>query len=121
MRDESDATNERFVAMMPNYLLQNPDDSRARMFYAIALAELGRKDQAIAEGAAAVDLSPNDSVMLYNGACLYARLGEKQKAIATLREAIAAGVTNFSWMAHDPDLDSLRAEPDFVALFQTNS
>jgi Flp pilus assembly protein TadD len=91
------------------------------MFYAIALAELGRKDRAIAEGAAAVDLSPNDSVMLYNGACLYARLGEKQKAIATLREAIAAGVTNFSWMAHDPDLDSLRGEPDFVALFQPNS
>ena len=77
MREECVATNERFVAMMPNYLLQNPDDSRARMFYAIALAELGRKDQAIAEGAAAVDLSPNDSVMLYNGACLYARLGEK--------------------------------------------
>jgi TolB-like protein/Flp pilus assembly protein TadD len=118
MREQSDATNERFVAMMPNYLLQNPDDSRARMFYAIALAELGRKDQAIAEGAAAVDLSPNDSVMLYNGACLYARLGEKPKAIETLREAINAGVTNFSWMAHDPDLDTLRAEPEFIALFE---
>ena len=91
------------------------------MFYAIALAELGRKDQAIAEGAAAVELSPNDSVMLYNGACLYARLGEKQKAISTLGEAINAGVINFSWMAHDPDLDTLRGEPDFVALFQAHS
>ncbi len=28
---------------MPNYLLQNPDDARARMFYAMTLAEMGRK------------------------------------------------------------------------------
>jgi TolB-like protein/Flp pilus assembly protein TadD len=119
LKEETAATNERFVAMMPNYLLQNPDDSRARMFYAIALAELGRTQQAIAEGDAALELSPDDSVMLYNGACLYARLGETRRAISTLRDAITAGVTNYSWMAHDPDLDSLRGEPDFIALFET--
>jgi len=47
-------------------------------------------------------MSPGDSVMLYNGACLYSRLGETRRAIDTLRQAVAAGVTNFGWMKHDP-------------------
>ena len=94
------------MEIMPNYLLQNPDDARAKMFYADdARSKLGRKEEAIAEGAAALELAPGDSLMLYNVACLYAQLGEKKKAIATLRDAIAAGVTNFQWMIRDPDSD----------------
>lgn len=54
--------------------------------------------------------------MLYNCACRYAQLGEKQKAFATLRAAIAAGVTNFRWMVRDPDLDCLRDDPEFIEL-----
>jgi hypothetical protein len=63
-------------------------------------------------------MSPGDSVILYNGACLYSRLGEKQRAIDTLRQAIAAGVTNFGWMKHDPDFDPIRNEPGFLELMQ---
>jgi len=88
------------------------------MFYAITLLEVGRSEDAISEGAAALEMSPGDSVMLYNGACLYSRLGEKQRAIDTLRQAIAAGVTNFGWMKHDPDFDPIRDEPGFVELLQ---
>jgi TolB-like protein/Flp pilus assembly protein TadD len=116
--DEALQVSRQILGMMPNYLLQNPDDSRARMFYAITLLELGRRDEAIKEGNAAIELSPGDSVMLYNGACLYSRLGDKQKAIATLKEAIAAGVTNYGWMKHDSDLDAIRNEPEFIALMQ---
>ena len=61
------------LAMMPNYLLQNPDDARARMFYAVTLCDVGQPDAALLEGQAAIDASPGDSVMLYNAACLYAR------------------------------------------------
>ena len=104
------------MEILPNYLLQNPDDARARMFYAITLAENGLREEANKEGAAALELAPGDSLMLYNGACLYAQLGEKKKAIDTLRDAIAAGVTNFQWMLNDPDLYSLRDEPEFIAL-----
>ena len=103
---------------MPNYLLQNPDDSRARMFYAHALLKAGQKEQAITEGAAALELSPGDSLMIYNGACLYAQLGDTRKAITMLREAVAAGVVNFAWMKHDPDLDPLRDNPEFLELMK---
>jgi hypothetical protein len=77
---------------------------------------VGRRADAISEGAAALELAPGDSVMLYNGACLYSRLGETARAIDTLRQAIAAGVTNFGWMKHDPDFDPIRNEPGFVEL-----
>lgn len=113
---EAKAATEKALEIMPNYLLQNPDDARAKMLYAVTLAEVGRKDEAIAEGAAALDLAPGDSLMLYNGACLYAQLGERNRAIATLREAIDAGVTNFQWMMNDPDLYSLHDDPEFLEL-----
>jgi len=102
--------------VLPTYLLQNPDDSRARMIFAITLAELDRKDQAVQEGAMAMEMSPGDSVMLYNGACLYAQLGETRKAVDTLREAIAGGTDIPGWMKNDPDLDSLRDDPEFIEL-----
>jgi TolB-like protein/Flp pilus assembly protein TadD len=115
---EAEAVSRKVLELLPNYLLQNPDDARARMFYAITLLEVGRRDEAIAEGTAALESSPGDSVMLYNGACLYSRLGEKRRAIDTLRQAIAAGVTNFGWMKNDPDFDPIRDDPEFVALME---
>jgi hypothetical protein len=54
--------------------------------------------------------------MLYNGACLYSRLGETKRAIDTLRQAMAGGYENFGWMKHDSDLDALRDDPEFIEL-----
>jgi adenylate cyclase len=114
--DESLAVARQVVEMMPNYLLQNPDDSRARMFFAVTLLDVGDRESALREGEAAIEASPGDSVMLYNAACLYTRLGETRRAVDTLRQAIAAGVRNFDWMKHDPDLNALRDDPEFIEL-----
>jgi Flp pilus assembly protein TadD len=115
-QEEAELASRQLLELLPNYLLQNPDDSRARMYYAITLAEKGFKDDAIREGAKALELSPGDPMMLYNCACLYSQLGEVERAIDTLREAIAGGYENFGWMKHDPDLDALRSDPKFIAL-----
>ena len=56
------------------------------MFYAVTLAEARRKDDAIREGSNALEISPDDPMMLYNCACLHARLGETHRA-----RAVAAG------------------------------
>jgi adenylate cyclase len=55
-------------------------------------------------------------VMLYNAACMYVSLGESDRALDALRQAVESGYTNFGWMQNDPDLMSLREHPDFVAL-----
>jgi adenylate cyclase len=114
--EEARTARKQVSELMPNYLLQNPDDARARMYYAVVLAEMNRKEEALREGTKALEVSPDDGMMLYNCACLYARLGETDKAIETLRGAMAKGYADDGWLAHDPDLDGLRGQPAFVAL-----
>ncbi len=104
------------LAVYPRYLSQHPDDARARIFYATLLAELNRIDEAKTQGRMALELSPNDTLMLYNGACLYARLGEAKLAIDSLRRALAEGWENYEWMKRDSDLDNIRNDPEFVEL-----
>jgi len=116
--EEMRAAEKTLVELLPNYLLQNPDDARARIFFAATLARLGRKDEAMREGAAALELSPGDPMMLYNCACLYTRLDETERALDTLERAIGMGYENFRWMHQDPDLDPLRNEPRFQQLVQ---
>ena len=115
-QNEARAARDQMLERLPNYILQNPDDSRARMFYAVTLAESGRKDDAIREGSNALEISPDDPMMLYNCACLYSRLGETQHALELLRQAISKGQLNFGWMRHDPDLAALRDNAEFIAL-----
>ncbi len=114
--EEARTARKQVSELMPNYLLQNPDDARARMYYAVVLAEMNRKEEALREGTKALEISPDDGMMLYNCACLYARLGETDKAIETLRTAQGKGYADDGWLAHDPDLDGLRDHPDFIAL-----
>jgi adenylate cyclase len=115
-KSEARAARDQMLERLPNYILQNPDDSRARMFYAVTLAESGRKDDAIREGSNALEISPDDPMMLYNCACLHARLGEAPRALDLLRQAIARGHLNFGWMRNDPDMATLRDDPEFIAL-----
>jgi TolB-like protein/Flp pilus assembly protein TadD len=116
--EEMRAAEKTLVELLPNYLLQNPDDARARIFFAATLARLGRNEEAMREGTAALELSPGDPMMLYNCACLYTRLDEAGRALDTLERAIGMGYENFRWMQQDPDLDPLRSEPRFQAMTQ---
>jgi adenylate cyclase len=117
---EAQEASRQVLDLLPNYLLQNPDDSRARMVFAITLASVGRTEDAVREGREAMDLSPGDPLMLYNGGCLFAQLGEADRAIAALEQAVVAGYWNVGWMQHDPDLDSLRGDPRFQQLVKGN-
>ncbi len=114
--DEAQVARGELRQRLPVYLLQNPDDARARIIHAAMLAEANHKAEALSEGAIALELSPNDPMMLYNCACLYSRLGELQRALDTLRQAISGGYNSFGWMDHDPDLAPLREHPEFKAL-----
>jgi TolB-like protein/Tfp pilus assembly protein PilF len=100
------------------YLSQHPDDSRCHMYYATDLAQVGRKDEAKLQAAKAIELSPDDPLMLYNAACFYAQMGEKKEAIQSLRDAIAVGYGNYEWLRRDTDLDTLRDEPEFKELIK---
>lgn len=102
----------------PRYLSQHPDDARAHIFFSIELVKAGRVEEAKLEAARALELSPDDPLMLYNAACFYARTGEKDLALATLNNAVAAGFEFYEWIKRDTDLESIRNEPAYVALMK---
>jgi serine/threonine protein kinase/Flp pilus assembly protein TadD len=106
------------LQVYPRYLSKHPDDARAHMFFAANLVQVGKKEEGKIEAARALELSPGDPVMMYNAACFYGVLGEKRLAIESLRNSIASGNENYEWMKRDPDLDSIRNEPEYLELIK---
>jgi hypothetical protein len=54
--------------------------------------------------------------VLYNKACIHSLAGQKSQALASIREAVAAGFTDYYRYLNDSDFDSLRSEADFKSL-----
>ncbi len=50
---------------------------------------------------------------MYNLACTYARLSEKDRAFEWLDRAMDPGFTSSDQIRHDDDLDSLRGDPRY--------
>jgi TolB-like protein/Flp pilus assembly protein TadD len=98
------------------HLELNPDNPRALYMGALALIHLGEFDRAADWNNRAQRMEPDDPSVLYNVACVYARLGKPREAIVALTRAIENGFGHWQWIEHDTDLDSLRSEPAFAEL-----
>jgi len=110
----------KVLAIYPHYLSQHPDDAYRRMAYAVNLTYVGRNDEARKEGEKALELSLGDPIMMYYGACLYARLKEPKRAVGWLKNAVVNGYENFEWIKRDPDFDNIRNEPEYLELMKGN-
>jgi len=53
---------------------------------------------------------------LYMKACVHSLAGQKTRALAAIRQAVAAGFTDFSKYQSDTDFDSIRGDPEFKSL-----
>jgi adenylate cyclase len=92
----------------------NPDDNRARNMGGFALLRLGEREEAIRWMEESVARAPNDSIVHYNAACLYALAGDADRAIDCLANCHRkVGNLNREWLMHDSDLDSVREHPRF--------
>ena len=118
LKAEAAAVHDKLRELLPLHLLRNPDDARARLFYAGVLNDDKRRDEALVELRKAAEVGADDPLILYNLTCLYTNFGDKPRALDTLREAIRAGYEDFGWMLHDPDLAPLREDPAFGELKQ---
>lgn len=109
---------QNILTITPKYLLKHPDDARAHMLYAIHLAIGGKINNAKSEAAKALELDPTDPLMQYNAACFYSRVGEKQLAVESLKKSVVSGYEYYEWIKRDPDLDSIRNEPEYIRLME---
>ena len=79
---------------------------------------LGDKERAKRWLKRALEMNPDDSVLLYNVACNFATLGEVEESIGFLTRAAEHGTVNAAWMRNDTDLASLRGDARFQALLK---
>ncbi|HET8666663.1 MAG TPA: protein kinase [Terriglobales bacterium] len=113
---EALAAYRRGLAACEKHLEFHPGDSRALYFGANALSQLEDRTRCLVWLQQALDIEPEEPQVLYNVACVYALLGESDKAIDCLEKSITRGWEQHEWMEHDPDLASLRDHPRFQAL-----
>jgi tetratricopeptide (TPR) repeat protein len=115
---EAAEARRRTAKVIASWLELNPDDARACVFGAINLAALGDSEgaQALATRAMAVD--PDDPMLLYNIACMYARLGKPEEALRHLEISVDKGMGHKDWIAHDGDLESIRESPRYKAILE---
>jgi len=81
-----------------------------------AALELGRLEAALRDFERCVQRAPIRPDAHYNLACVLARLGRTEPALAALEQAVALGFSELGLLEHDADLESLRADPRFAAL-----
>lgn len=106
----------RGIVAVEKHLEWNPDDARALYLGASSLILMGDTGRTQRWLQRALEIDPNDSVVLYNVGCIYALLGQSDKAIGCLEQAIEHGTVNASWMKNDEDLASLHGLPEYQEL-----
>ena len=118
MKDESAATYRKARRLIDERLELNPDDARACQLGAGLAANLGEKDAALDYARRALTINPDDPLLLYNIACMYALLGNANEALNCLEKSVDKGYGQKDWVEHDNDLDSLRELPRFQRIVE---
>jgi tetratricopeptide (TPR) repeat protein len=65
-----------------------------------------------------VKLEPKNATAHYNLACSLALSKRRADALRSLRQAVSLGYEDYDWMSQDPDLEGLKAAPEFKLLLK---
>jgi tetratricopeptide (TPR) repeat protein len=104
------------VEFFEKVLARTPDSVEVLRVLAELVSRKGLVGRAVDLDRRLVGLLPDDFLARYNLACSLARAGEADEAIDALSRAILLGYDDLDHMESDPDLESIRLHPDFLAL-----
>jgi serine/threonine protein kinase len=121
MHAEASAARRRAVRLIEERLDLNPDDARAYNLGATTLAKLGNMSRALDFAAKSLSIEPDDPLVLFNVACLYALIDRREEALGYLERSVMNGFGHKESMQTDSDLDSIRRTPWFGAIVQAMS
>jgi serine/threonine protein kinase/Flp pilus assembly protein TadD len=113
---ESEVSYRRGVQAAEAYLKLYPDSARALYLGATGWCQLGERARALEWARRALAVDPDESMTLYNVACVYSLLGQTEDAIDTLSRAVERGYTHKAWIQNDADFKPLHGHPRFQAL-----
>jgi tetratricopeptide (TPR) repeat protein len=97
-------------------LMLNPLDGRALSLGSCALFAGGQRARAMEWSQRSLELYPDDMSTLANAACVRAKAGQKEEALALLERVFARGWGKRDWVEHDPSFAILRDDPRFQKL-----
>jgi serine/threonine protein kinase/cytochrome c-type biogenesis protein CcmH/NrfG len=107
----------REMALYEDHLRKVPEDARVRVLLAGDYAAIGRNEDAKREADMAIALRPDDTMILYNTACVFGLMNNPKDAMAALRKSWEGGNRNSAWARQDPDLAILHGDPEFERLY----
>jgi len=111
--DEAVTARRRGIEVVEAQLKLNPGDIRALYLGANGLVSLGEVRKGLQWLQRALTLEPDDAMLLYNAACIYAMSGMKNEALNCLEKSVKCGVSQKEWYLNDSNLDSVREDPRF--------
>jgi adenylate cyclase len=112
---------ESTIAHAEKVLAHDPSNGAVMSFGAGAYAALGQVDRAREWAERAVLVDPDNLSMRYNFACALAAFGgDEEGALKQLERSLeTAGVFHIAMAEADPDLDSIRDNPQFKAIISS--
>jgi Flp pilus assembly protein TadD len=111
----------REIAIYEEHLKKVPEDARVRVLLGLDYAIQGRFDEAKREADMAMALRPDDSMILYNTACLFCQMNNVPDALNAIRKAWESGYRDAVWTRQDPDLELLHGNEEFEKLYPAAS
>jgi TolB-like protein/Tfp pilus assembly protein PilF len=107
----------REIAVYESHIRKVPEDARARVLLAGDYASMGRYEDAKREATMAMTLRPDDSMILYNTACVFCAMNNGSDALIAIKKAWESGYRDSVWTRRDPDLTILHGDPEFERLY----
>jgi Flp pilus assembly protein TadD len=93
-----------------------PENTRVWLALGWCYKRTGRIALAIDALDSALAVDPEEPLIRYNLACYWAVAGDKRQALAYLEQALALDSNYRALVDHEPDFDTIRADPEFQAV-----
>ena len=101
------------IQFMEGLVRRDPEYVDALQILGDHYTQRGRFPEGLTVDEKLAHLEPQNPLVFYNLACSYSLTEKFDRAVAALNRALDLGYRDFKWLAKDPDLKRLRAQPAF--------